>query len=48
MVGKVKFSNKDAVEKFDSIKCQRCWNHFDKNEINEDLCLRCYSIVNEK
>nr|WP_322958824.1 isoleucine--tRNA ligase [Mycoplasmopsis canis]WQQ12178.1 isoleucine--tRNA ligase [Mycoplasmopsis canis] len=46
-VGKVTNSDKFFVEKFDSIKCQRCWNHFIKDEIKNDLCLDCYGIINK-
>lgn len=46
MVGKIEFGNKFEVNVFDSIKCQRCWNHFDKNEIRYELCKRCFGIVN--
>ena len=45
MVGKVEFGNQNDVKKFESIKCQRCWNHFDSKEIKEDLCQRCLDIV---
>ena len=47
MVGKISFGSKLEVSSFDSIKCQRCWNHFEATEINGDLCLSCGQIVND-
>ena len=46
MVGKIEFSNEDKVEKFVSQKCLRCWNHFEEDQIKNDLCLKCDSIIN--
>lgn len=47
MVGDVIFTNnKNKVEKFDSIKCQRCWNHYNKKDIVDDICKRCSSVIN--
>lgn len=47
MVGKVEFGNKTSVELFqDSIKCQRCWNHFEQNEMIDDICFRCSNVIN--
>ena len=46
MVAKVKVGNEIAVESFDSEKCQRCWNHFEKGTLNDDmLCQRCETVV---
>ncbi|NQZ65676.1 MAG: isoleucine--tRNA ligase [Mycoplasmatales bacterium] len=46
MVAKVKYGNENKVSKFESSKCQRCWNHFYKEEINNDLiCSRCEKVV---
>ncbi|WP_426461248.1 isoleucine--tRNA ligase [Mycoplasma hafezii] len=47
MVGQVQFDSKKelSVNKFDSVKCARCWNHFLANEIKEELCENCYDIV---
>lgn len=48
MVGKVEFGNKTSVELFqDSIKCQRCWNHFEQNEMIDDICFRCSNVIND-
>ena len=47
MVGKISFGSKLKVSSFDSIKCQRCWNHFEATEINGELCLSCVQIVND-
>lgn len=34
------------AEKFNGIQCPRCWNYFDENEMNGELCCRCHSVVN--
>lgn len=47
MVGKISFGSKLEVSSFDSIKCQRCWNHFEATKINGELCLSCSQIVND-
>ncbi|WP_322959402.1 isoleucine--tRNA ligase [Mycoplasmopsis cynos] len=44
-VGKITHSLEFKVAKFDSVKCLRCWNHFESSEIKEELCLMCYGIV---
>ena len=28
-------------------KCPRCWKIFKKNEMNRDLCTRCFKVINE-
>jgi len=35
------------VEKFDGTRCERCWNYFEHEEIKEDLCPRCYQVLND-
>ena len=35
------------IQKFEGERCERCWNYFDKIEMNENLCPRCHSIVKE-
>ncbi|MGY6172011.1 isoleucine--tRNA ligase [Candidatus Mycoplasma pogonae] len=45
MVGKVSFGNEDKVETFDSAKCERCWNHFEIAEMQNNLCSRCNSVI---
>ncbi|TDV23247.1 isoleucyl-tRNA synthetase [Mycoplasmopsis mustelae] len=47
MVGKVTTSKDLKVAKFDSLKCQRCWNHYQPEHINNELCLQCNSIIRE-
>lgn len=47
MVGKVSFGNQLSVDKFDSIKCQRCWNHFEASEIKDDLCHHCFDVISK-
>ncbi|QJG67092.1 isoleucine--tRNA ligase [Mycoplasma phocoenae] len=47
MVAKVEFGDCNKIEKLnDSIKCQRCWNHFESNTIIDDVCLRCSKVIN--
>ena len=36
-----------SVDKFDSIKCQRCWNHFEASEIKGDLCHHCFDVISK-
>ena len=33
------------IEKTKKVKCQRCWNYFDNNEIVDDLCPRCQKMM---
>ena len=33
------------VEKFDGHQCPRCWNYFDENEMDGELCCRCADIM---
>ncbi len=35
------------VESFDGIRCERCWNLFDKSEIKNEICTRCSEVVGE-
>ena len=54
IVSKVEFTN-DSLEKyencgvlveaFDGIKCERCWNLFDENEMDGDICHRCHEVI---
>ncbi|MCK5946047.1 MAG: class I tRNA ligase family protein, partial [Mycoplasmataceae bacterium] len=44
MVGKVQFGAKTSVTTFESTKCVRCWNHFEK--LNTDsICDRCEKVT---
>ncbi len=46
MVAKVEHGSENKVSSFESVKCQRCWNHFYKEEINDELiCSRCEIVV---
>ncbi len=48
MVGKIEFGDKTYIDIFkDSIKCQRCWNHFEQDYIKDDICTRCYNVINK-
>ena len=33
------------VESFTGIKCERCWNLFDKDEMVNDICHRCHEVI---
>ena len=33
------------VEKFNGVQCPRCWNYFDEDEMNGELCSRCASVA---
>ncbi len=33
------------IEKTSNIKCERCWNYFIKENINNDICKRCSLVV---
>ncbi|CAT05234.1 Isoleucine--tRNA ligase [Mesomycoplasma conjunctivae] len=43
MIGDFSFASEFAVEKFESSKCLRCWNHF--SGLNKDLCSRCEKFL---
>ena len=34
------------IKKFDGIRCERCWNYFEKSDIIEDICPRCHDVIN--
>jgi isoleucyl-tRNA synthetase len=55
IVSKVELSDSDFKEynvskinviKYDGHKCERCWNYFDLNEMKEDICTRCDTVIN--
>ena len=33
------------AEKFNGVQCPRCWNYFDAEEMEDDLCPRCHDIL---
>ncbi|MGL5438504.1 MAG: isoleucine--tRNA ligase, partial [Metamycoplasmataceae bacterium] len=45
MIIEIKNDSSISIEKIDSFKCIRCWNHFRKEEIKDDLCSRCKNVV---
>ncbi|MGY5139294.1 isoleucine--tRNA ligase [Mycoplasmopsis gallinarum] len=45
MVGLVEFSNETKIETFDSIKCNRCWNHYLPIQMVDDICQLCHSVI---
>ena len=51
MVAKVEFASENEVRKLeDSLKCLRCWNHFEKNnfDLHMEICKRCKEVINDK
>ena len=34
------------VEKFNGVQCPRCWNYFDADEMEGELCHRCHDVMN--
>ena len=34
------------AEKFNGVQCPRCWNYFDAEEMEDDLCPRCHEVIN--
>ncbi|MCI9084366.1 MAG: isoleucine--tRNA ligase [Bacilli bacterium] len=35
------------VQKFEGVRCERCWNYFNERYIIDDICPRCHEVVNE-
>lgn len=47
IVGKVSFGDQTKVMTFDSAKCLRCWNHFEKSHLTSaHICVRCDKVIN--
>ncbi|MCP4336655.1 MAG: isoleucine--tRNA ligase [Mycoplasma sp.] len=44
-VAKVEIGDEFSVDTFDSVKCQRCWNHTSVEEIQDDICQRCKKVL---
>lgn len=34
------------TEKFEGVQCPRCWNYFDADEMEDELCPRCHEVIN--
>ena len=34
------------VEKFEGHQCPRCWNYFEEDEMEGELCHRCHDVIN--
>ncbi|AIA29387.1 isoleucyl-tRNA synthetase [Mycoplasmopsis californica] len=45
MVGIVAYGEEFKLETFESLKCQRCWNHFLPAQIIDDLCPLCTKVL---
>jgi isoleucyl-tRNA synthetase len=38
-----------TVDNANLIRCERCWNYFDKDEMHdEQICHRCDTVINRK
>lgn len=48
MVAKVSFGIENKVERLESFKCLRCWNHFEEKDFDQELeiCERCKLVIN--
>ncbi|MGL6125424.1 MAG: isoleucine--tRNA ligase [Metamycoplasmataceae bacterium] len=46
MIGEFVEGKSIKIEPFESLKCQRCWNHFSPSSLKNDLCPRCANILN--
>ncbi len=55
IVSKLEFTNEKLekyddvmvkVEKFDGVRCERCWTYFNEDEMQGEICNRCHNIVN--
>ena len=56
IVAKVELVENNSLEEFDSAyikaekfnghQCPRCWNYFDEDEINGEVCCRCHDVIN--
>ncbi|VEU70110.1 isoleucine--tRNA ligase [Mycoplasmopsis glycophila] len=47
MVGQIELGDDYGISKFESIKCERCWNHFKEEQIKDNLCSTCYQVIAE-
>ncbi len=48
MVGKVKYGLENKVKYFESKKCERCWNHFEKEKLKlNNICFRCHEVISQ-
>ena len=34
------------IKKFEGVRCERCWNYFDEDNIIGDICPRCHEVIN--
>lgn len=34
------------AEKFNGVQCPRCWNYYDQDEMEGELCHRCHDVMN--
>lgn len=39
---------KVKIQKFEGERCERCWNYFNEEDLNNHLCPRCQVIIEEK
>ncbi|BAP39722.1 isoleucine--tRNA ligase [Metamycoplasma canadense] len=50
MVANVNIGSETKIEILPSLKCLRCWNHYQEDNFNKDfeLCKRCERVINGK
>ncbi len=36
------------INKFNGVRCERCWNYFDELDIIDNICPRCHDVIDEK
>ena len=46
LIGAIEHTNKPmSVSTFDSYKCARCWNYFEKKEMAFEICINCKAVI---
>ena len=35
------------IQKFEGVRCERCWNYFDERDIVNNICPRCQEVIKE-
>ncbi|MGX9395290.1 isoleucine--tRNA ligase [Mycoplasma sp. 1781] len=50
MIAKLTIGNEMKVEKRESYKCLRCWNHFEKDQFSfkNEICFRCEEVIDAR
>lgn len=45
IVSDVTIKDELKVEKFEGVKCERCWNYYKEEEITGNICKRCHDVI---